>query len=756
MPVGKLVWVAAGFTAAVLGAEYFLPVSGLPYFAAALAVLSLPALFLPKKRRAPVMAAVLSAVLGLLCWWNCYQRHVAPCEALVGQDVTIRARVTDYPQTAEDYSRITVRILDGAPRERAVIYLYDGELPALQPGDIIETEIRVRPVMEREQTKLHSNTSSGIYMRGYVRDEIRTVGRWDGAWMYFPQELARRVKEICGELFPGRSGVFMTALLTGDKQALYEDVELYGDMRASGILHIVAVSGMHVFILLSFVDLLFGRRRWARLLCLPLIAVFVLMTGAGASVVRAAIMQTLFVCAPLFGRESDSLSAISCALLLELLWNPMAIGGVSLQLSYACVVGMALCTPRLYELTDRPFFKRNRLIRYLRGSVITSIGAVALSLPLSVFYFGAIPLLALLANALLLPVVEFCFAGGYVLCAVYAVFPALAGWGAFILRLGIGWCILVVRLLGRLPFSCLYTENPFAVPWLVLVYALVIWCIIRRKRRRYLHLGIPLGLGIISLCAVFLGSYGGHMLIGKPTVAVLDVGQGECVCVYDRNTAVVVDCGGTGLMNAGDNAADHLCSVGVKQVDALFLTHLHEDHTNGVEALLYRIPVKRLYIPADADDSDGTLEEILAAAERYGTDVFPVSEAGALVLEELTVTLALPQADGGENERGMVVLAAFPEMKTLIMGDAGTDAELALLGQGFAPDVDCLVVGHHGSQTASGALFLRLVRAETAVISVGAGNSYGLPSEETVERLETYAENVYRTDADGTVLYRGG
>lgn len=756
MPVGKLVWVAAGFTAAVLGAEYFLPVSGLPYYAAALAVLSLTALFLPKKRRAPVMAAALSAALGFLCWWNCYQRHVAPCEALVGQDVKVLARVTDYPQSAEDYSRITVKILDGAPQERAVIYLYDGELPALQPGDIIETEIRVRSVMERGQSKLHSNTSSGTYMRGYVRDEIRIAGRWDGAWMYFPQELAQRVKEICAELFPARSGVFMTALLTGDKQALYEDVELYGDMRASGILHVVAVSGMHVFILLSFVDILFGRRRRARLLCLPLIAVFVLMTGAGASVVRAAIMQTLFVCAPLCGRESDSLSAVSCALLLELLWNPMAIGGVSLQLSYACVLGMTLCSPRLYALTDRPFFKRNRLVRYLRGSVIASIGAVVLSLPLSVFYFGVVPLFGFLANALLLPVVEVCFAGGYVLCAVYAVLPVVAGLGAQVLRLGIGWCVLVVRLLGRLPFSCLYTENPFAVPWIVLAYALAVWCVIQRKRRRYLHLGIPLGLGFISLCAVFLGSYGWHMLIEKPTVAVLDVGQGQCVSVYDRNTAVVVDCGGTGLMNAGDTAADYLRSVGVKQVDALFLTHLHEDHTNGVEALLYRIPVKSLYLPADADDSDGALEEILAAAERYGTEVYPVSGAESLVLEDLTVTLALPQADGGENERGMVVLAAFPEMKALVMGDAGTDAELALLEQGFAPDVDCLVVGHHGSRTASGALFLRLIRAETAVISVGADNSYGLPSEETVERIETYAEKVYRTDADGTVLYRGG
>ena len=753
--MGKLVWAAIGFAAAAFGAEYFLPIAGLPYFAAALAVMSPAAMLLNKKRRAAVMTVFLSAALGLLCWWGCYELHVAPCEELSGQDVTVTARVTDYPQVSEHYSRVTVRIIDGAPQERANLYLYDDELPELRPGDIITAEIRVRPVMDRSAAEIHTNTSSGVYMRGYFRGEIQVVGQWRYAGLYFPKEFAQYVKNTCESLFPGRLGVFMKALLTGDKQDLYDDVELYGDMRASGVLHIVAVSGMHVFILIAFADLLFGKRHWVRLLCLPLIGVFVLMTGAGAAVVRAAIMQTLYICAPVLGRESDEFSAISAALLLELFVNPMAIGGIGLQLSYACVLGFALFLPRLYAATKRPVLTKHKIARYLRGSVITSISATVLSIPVSAYYFGSVPLLAIPANALLIPAVELCFAGGYVVCALNALFPALAKLGAWMVSWVVRWCILEVRLLGRLPFSCLYTTHPGTVLWLVFGYALLLWYIICRYRRRYLHPGIPLGLGLIGLCLVFLWSFGGRMISGQSTVAVLDVGQGQCVEVYDRTSAAVIDCGGSGLTNAGNIAADRLWSAGIRQVDALVLTHLHEDHTNGVETLLYRIPVKRLYLPADADDGDEMLPRLLEAASRYGTEVVFLSGDVVLSLDELRLTLALPQADSNANERGIVVLAEYPEQSALIMGDAGTDAELALLEKGFAPDVDILVVGHHGSKTASGALFLRAIRAEAAVISVGEGNSYGLPAEEVLERLENYTDETYRTDVDGAVVFRG-
>lgn len=750
--VGKLVWAAIGFAAAALGAEYILPIPGLPYLAAALAAFSPAVLLFKKPYRRPALTLLLAAALGLGWWWGYYALHVAPCEALAGEDVTVTARVTEYPRAGDGYTRVTVRLTDGAPREKAYLYLYDEELPALRPGDEIEAEIRVRPVMDRGATDLHANTAAGIHLRGYFRGDIAVVGRWKYAGLYFPQEIGQYVKNACADLFPGRLGVFMKALLTGDKQELYDDAELYGDMRAAGVLHMVAVSGMHIFILIGFVQLLFGRRHWMRFACVPLVAVFVLMTGAGASVLRAAIMQGLYMLAPLLGRESDSASSISAAALLELLANPMAVGGVGMQLSYACVLGFVVFLPRMYEWMGRTRLTRYRAVRYARSSLASSFSATIFSVPVAAHYFGAVPLLSPLANILAIPVIEVCFAGGYIVCLLNALLPPLARAGAWVLAWGARYCLLVFRFLGRLPFSCLYTMQAGAVLWLFFAYALLLWWWIARGRGRYLHAGIPASLGLIGLCLVFLWNLGGLTILDRHDLAVLDVGQGQCAAVYDGGAAVVVDCGGTGLMNAGDTAADHLRSVGVRAIDALVLTHLHEDHTNGVETLLYRLPVRRLYIPADADDGDGRLVSILAAADRYGTEVVLLYKDETVTIGDIALTMVLPQAGTDENERGIVALAAYGAQNALIMGDAGTDAELALLDKGFAPRTEILVAGHHGSKTASGALYLQAIRPGAAVVSVGKNNTYGLPAAEVMERLKRYCGAVYRTDTDGTVV----
>ena len=185
----KLVWAATGFASAAFLAEYLLPTQGLPYIAAALAVCSLG--FLPWKRgRRQAMTLVLSAAVGLLYWWGWYELHVAPCEALSGQDVTVEARVTDWPLVREDYTRLSVTVTDGAPQERAYIYVYHADVPALEPGDSITCGLRVRSAMLRGEERAHTLTSVGRVLTGYVRDEIAVTGRSPRAWMYFPQYIA--------------------------------------------------------------------------------------------------------------------------------------------------------------------------------------------------------------------------------------------------------------------------------------------------------------------------------------------------------------------------------------------------------------------------------------------------------------------------------------------------------------------------------------------------------------------------------------
>lgn len=755
--MGELVWAAIGFAAAAFAAEYFLPTSGLPYLAAALVVLSLAGLLMKKgSRRKIALLLTLSAAAGALFWWGRYERCIAPCEELYGQDITVTAQVTDYPDAGDSYTGIPVRILDGAPRVRGYIYLYadDAERQeALAPGDIITARVRVLSALNNSAgQRRHTHTAYGRSFLARALGTAEVTGRSERAWIYFPQRLARAVKEQCAVLFPADAAPFVQALLTGDKDELYEDTALYSAMRASGVLHIVAVSGMHIVILVSFLRLLLGRGKRASLVCIPVMLVFVFMAGCGASVVRAAVMETVLLLAPVFEREYDGPASLSAALLGILAVDPMAIGGVGLQLSFSCALGFTVLYPRLDGWCYDHLPMKHRLVRMSAQSIICTVCATVFSLPIAAYYFGVIPLLSGLANLLTLYVIEICFAGCYVVCAVGAIFAPAGAALAWVLAWGVRYCVFVYDRIAALPFACLYTLSGGAVMWLIGTYVvLFVWRLLRKRRVRIWFL-LPAELCVIGALAVLLT--GGVSLTGGAEITALDVGQGECILLLDETAAVVVDCGGSGHMNAGDRAADALLSRGKTRVDMLVLTHLHEDHTNGVVSLMMRLPVGWLVLPADHDDEDGMLDAILSAAEENGTTVLLLDEETEARVGEIELTLLLPSAAGDENDRGIVALARLADETVLMMGDAGTSGETALLQRGAVPDVDVLVVGHHGSKTASGTLFLRTAQAETAVISVGSTNPYGHPADETITRLEAAGSEILRTDEDGNITIR--
>ena len=750
----KLAWAAAGFALAAGLAEYVLPTGGLPYIAAALVLFSPAALLIKRKldrKRALIFA--LAAACGLLSWWGRYTVKVGPAEEMVGQTVHISAVSAGYVERHADYERVQVRVRSGAVPGKALLYFYEGELPELTPGDEFEADVKLTSAILRRGERSHLYTSQGQDVLGYIQpDTLSVTGRAPNSWIYFPQRLSQAIKDTVDRLFPAESAPFIKGLLTGDTDDLEEDTASYTAMRTAGVLHIVAVSGMHMFVLVAFLELLLGRSRRTNLIALPLIWLFALTAGWRASVVRAAVMQTLYLLAPIFRRESDGPTCLGAAALLLLIPNPMAVGGVGLQLSFACMAGLICLLPGILAWAGRRLPMGNRYVAFVVNNLACTVGALAFSLPISALYFGQVPLLSPLANLLTLLIVEITFAAGYVVCAVGALFPAAGHALALVLTWPVKWCMAVYRALSDLPFAGLWAGSIPTIIFLVTVYALFGLWWLAKKRKRRISISVPVCLSLTALALTLMAAKLA-VLPGQGRLAVLDVDQGECVVLADEDVSVVVDCGGSALDNAGDTAANYLQGLGRSRVDMLVLTHLHADHANGAETLLYRTHVDRLILPAGADDSDDLYQRILAAANARGTEAIELAEPLRMDIGGISLDLLLPDAGDEENERGIVALAHMLGTDTLIMGDAGIDAERALMMDRAVPDVDILVAGHHGSRTASGAMFLRAARPETALISVGY-NSFGQPAEETLERLETYGAALRRTDLEGTVTIK--
>jgi ComEC/Rec2-related protein len=467
-------------------------------------------------------------------------------------------------------------------------------------------------------------------------------------------------------------------------------------------------------------------------------------------------MQSVLLLAPVFNREEDSITSLSFALLVILLINPFAISSVSLQLSFGAMAGIVLFSSRLNGFLAGVFPKVSSggLFRYVNGIIASSLSVMVFTVPVTACHFSSLQILSPLTNILVLWAVSFCFCGGFIAVLVGIVFlPA-----GKIIACAVAWPARYItgcaKLIASVPFSSLYFSFPSGtslIIWICLVYVFVLLAYFGRAKNP-IRLFLPLVLSAASLCCVLYSSHEVNAS-GKGIISVINVGQGQCISVFSGEDTLVIDCGSTGsLTNAGETAGEYLQSCGRYNVDCLVLTHLHEDHVNGVETFLEYIDTDRIIIPSLTPDEDGYLERILSAAEKKGVSVSIIDKDMELTFSSgMKADLFVPEFDSDKaNEQCLFVITSLGDYDMIVSGDSGKDQELAFLDKHPVHDAELLIAGHHGSKYSSDEEFLSSIGCDTAVISTGY-NTYGHPTFETLNILHSLGYDLYRTDMNGTV-----
>ena len=754
----KLAYVTGGFAAAIVLAHYVLPAHLLPYAAGVMAFAALMAFLLPHGVRRRVVLAAVSAAVGFGWYFGAAQLRLEPVQAVSNDERMVSARVTEYPQEYEHSVGITVKLTDPAlPHLTARLYDYSDSSLSLCPGDEIAVCVKLRPATERYGEETDTYLSRGIYFIGSVQDEPEKTGVWQYRALYFPKAIAHALKETAARVFPSDVFPFAQALMLGDKQALYaEDLDI--PLSDAGIMHTVAVSGMHLAYLLGFVRLFTGRRKRMAVFALPLMAFFAVMAGCSASVLRAAVMAALLLFAPILGRENDPPTSLLTALALLLACNPFSAGSVSLQLSFASMAGIFLLSGPIYRFLMARFLPQKRkrkkvlctVVEFIFKVTATSIGAMAFTVPLSALHFGTVSLAALLTNLFVLWLMPVCFIGSYLAAFAGLIWPLAGQALAWAVAWPMRYVLAAAELLSRLPEAALSAENPLIVLWLVFVYVLfaVTYCLSERGKYRPV---LPVCCCVCALCAVVMLTV--WSTASTPRVTALDVGQGQSIVFLSGNNTVMVDCGGNGAVtNAGDTAAQYLQSVGRNTVDVLVLTHPHEDHVNGVLRLLKQVRVRMLVVPEAADADREPLQSILALANEKGVTLLRAGEDMQLALEHLD--LAIYARLGRTHEDGCLMLrASIGDFDTLITGDVRTDVEAQFASAYDLGGTELLIAGHHGSRYSTGDTLLGATGAQYAIVSSGY-NTYGHPTAETLSRLQEHGIEIYRTDQIGNVTVR--
>jgi competence protein ComEC len=299
--------------------------------------------------------------------------------------------------------------------------------------------------------------------------------------------------------------------------------------------------------------------------------------------------------------------------------------------------------------------------------------------------------------------------------------------------------------LASIPLAAVYTTSVYIVIWLVLCYLLIFAFLIARKRQSF---ALICGC-VCGLCMALLLSWVEPM-IDDTRMTMLDVGQGQCIILHSRGRTFLIDCGGDSDAAAADLAADTLLSQGIYRLDGIIVTHYDWDHAGGVGYLLQRIPADAVFLP-NSPDEDGILDTILPYCD--GKEVFVDQDLG-LDWDDQDITIFAPILSTSDNERGLCVLFRGQKCDILITGDLSSLGEKLLLKSKDIPDLTVLVAGHHGSKTSTCQVLVDATSPEYALISVGEDNYYGHPHDEVVERLEQAGCMVYRTDLNGTIIFR--
>lgn len=693
------------------------------------------------------------------------------------EKVLASGTVVDDPRVAPDRQRVLVDLTcivaegDTHHVQGRVLCSYgvsawdDADtMQSLRAGDVVAMRCRLRvPRPPRnpfafdartwvlqEGASLQASVSKGSDLQIQERDQAP-------AWKRMVSAVRAFVRRAIAELFPPDHAALMCGLVLGDRSGIEDG--MIEDFQRSGIMHILAVSGLHAGIVLSLVFFPLERLRFPlrAAIALVLLWLYAAVTGFAPPVTRASVMATLFLGGTIVQRSGHGVNTLAAAGIVILAIDPLAVLGLSFQLSFGAVLGILLFSDRISRVLETcvPRSLRGRMTQSLFGLLALTLSAQTLTLPLLAVNFGQLSLAGLLTNLIAVPLTFVVVTCGILAIIVLVPVPDAAALCAATAGGALDIVIRCSDILADVPLAVLDIPALDAMVWLL--YAAVVAYLAATTGRLRQKLAMA---ALVVLTAIVCGVFRIPTSADRLRITFLDVGQGDAILIeFPGVPPWLVDTGpGDDAMNSGTQVIlPALRATGITRLGALVITHPDNDHAGGAAAVLERIRVDRVLTSCAWPDSGDVGELKRVIHDRAGEirdvrsgDRFDFGPAARVhVLSPPAVADCSPS-----NGSSIVLMLVHGRTRILLTGDADIEAESRMCARyGHALRADLLKVGHHGSKTSCDPAFLATVRPDHAVITVGRHNRFNHPRPEVLARLLRIGTRIHRTDIAGALVF---
>lgn len=696
-----------------------------------------------------------------------------PLKIFTGKQILIEGTVSSFPEESPDKITFTVKsnnLIYGKGKYNIgskikISIKPDITLPEINYADKIKIKGKLSIPQgadspggfDYKEYLAHYGISGIVHSSG--KGCIKITGKDKKNPVLFASYIIRKkIFNTTSTLLPEPESSLLLGVILGQRFTLPEKLE--EAFISTGTLHVLAASGLNVGVLILFClwigNLFKLNRKISSAISIPVIIIYTFCAGSSPSIVRASVMGIFALTALILDKEKELTHSIFLSALVILLFNPLWLFDVSFQLSYISVLGIFYLTPTLDK-------KISILPRFIRLPLAVSLSAQIALYPVIAYYFYRISIISIIANIVIVPIVEFLLPCGLLMNLASIPFKFL-GFPIAVINWFLSFLtIKAVYFFDKFPLASIWIGKPALFSIFIYFAILAVLYFLNETSGHKISKPI-LCLAAMGLIAVYFLT----LILPQPLkVTFLNVKDGDSILIQlPTRQNILIDTGyGKSKYGYSKDAAEkyilpylHFC--GINKINLLIITHPHSDHIGGLHTILKNIKVEKIAATSLKSNSltyKGAFEYIIKNKIRVA---FIHSGQTIKLNKNLSIIFLHPpeellkNTDNDLNNNSIVTMLTYKDAVFLFTGDIEKEAEDYMAKRSLIPKCTVLKIAHQGSKTSSLKKFLAKAKPAYAVISVSSDNKFSHPSKETLRKLKKINSKIYITSIDGTVIFK--